>query len=359
MKLPLARVALITGSPGARQQALELELAGAGWTVRKLAFEGIELPDLLAAARGAEAVFHVGIRTSREHGTQQRADAEATAAYAAGRAALEARARRFVLVSTASVYGRPRNLPCEEGELKAPRTAAERARWRAEQAAWLVFRQGAPLTVLRPTLVYGPNMRGGAIRALALIALFNQGRRRIPIIRRGPVTHLVHIQDVARAAVHVAEYPDDAAVVGRAFNVGDDAPLPLAEHLAAALSAMGYTAGRVLPYSPRAVAMLLWLVRNVPDRVLVDPVNRRLARAWERITARCGASAALAPRLDRESLHWMAADHYYDTRRLAALGWRPAHPISTAALPETIRALLANHLLPPSSAPLLLDGRSV
>ncbi|HEX9290372.1 MAG TPA: polysaccharide biosynthesis protein, partial [Anaeromyxobacteraceae bacterium] len=114
----MARVALITGSPGARQQALELELAGAGWTVRKLAFEGIELPDLLAAARGAEAVFHVGIRTSREHGTQQRADAEATAAYAAGRAALEARARRFVLVSTdkavnpKTVYGHSKAL-CE------------------------------------------------------------------------------------------------------------------------------------------------------------------------------------------------------------------------------------------------------
>ncbi len=349
----MPRIALITGSPGGREQALEVELAGAGWEVRKLAFDGIELPDLLAAARGAEAIFHVGVRTSRAQTTQARADAEAAAAYAAGRAAIAARARRFVLVSTTSVYGRPRNLPCQEGEIKAPRTAAERARWRAEQAAWLACRQGAPLTVLRPTLVYGPNLRGGAIRALALIALFNQGRRRIPILRRGPVTHLVHIKDLARAAVHVAECPDEA-VVGRAFNVGDDAPLPLAEHLVAALSAMGYSAGRVLPYSPWLTAVMLWLVRNVPDRVLVDPANRWLARAWERLTSRSGASAALAPRIDRESLHWMSADHYYDTRRLTALGWRPLYPISTAALPETIRALLTSRLLP-AGAPQLLD----
>jgi nucleoside-diphosphate-sugar epimerase len=349
----VSRTALLTGSLGARGQAIADELGRCGWEVRRVAFEGTDLPDVADAARGAEVVFHMGVRTSQMRSAKARADFEAAAAYAVGRAALEARARRFVLVSTASVYGRPRNLPCGEGELKAPRTAGERARWRAEQAAWLAFRQGAPLTVLRPTIVYGPTLRGGPIRALALIALFNHGRRRIPIIRRGPVTHLVHIDDLARAAVHVAEHADDAAVVGRAFNVGDDAPLPIAEHFAAALSAMGVSAGRLIPYSPRLTAMLLWLVRNVPDHWLIEPVNRRLQRAWERLTARSGANPALAPRVDRESLHWMAADHYYDTRRLCDLGWRPRHPISASGLPGTIRALLANRLLPEDSAPAL------
>ncbi|HEX8909255.1 MAG TPA: NAD(P)-dependent oxidoreductase, partial [Anaeromyxobacteraceae bacterium] len=281
------------------------------------------------------------------------------AAYAAGRAAREAGARRFVLVSSVSVYGRPRNLPCDEGELKAPRTALERARWQAEQAAWLAFRQGAPLTVLRPTLVYGPTLRSGAIRALALIALFTRGHRRIPIVRRGPVMHLLHLQDLARAAVHVAEYPDDEAVVGRAFNVGDEAPLPLAEHLFAALEAMGHLPGRILPYSPRLTAALLWLVRSVPDRWLVEPANRWLTAAWRELAARAGAADTLAPRLDRESLHWMAADHYYDTRRLGALGWRPLHPVSTAALPETIRALLDARLLPAPNPRGFLGGGAV
>jgi len=102
-------------------------------------------------------------------------------------------------------------------------------------------------------------------------------------------------------------------------------------------------------------AALLWLVRRIPDRFLFQPVNRHLTRAWEVITTRAGASAALTPRLDRESLHWIAADHYYDTRRLSALGWRPLHPISTTALPATIRSLLARRLLPESS-PSVLPG---
>jgi hypothetical protein len=44
----------------------------------------------------------------------------------------------------------------------------------------------------------------------------------------------------------------------------------------------------------------------------------------------------------------MAADHYYDTTRLVRTGWRPIHPVSTPAVVETIRALVAGGLLPGS-----------
>jgi hypothetical protein len=84
--------------------------------------------------------------------------------------------------------------------------------------------------------------------------------------------------------------------------------------------------------------------------VLVDPLNRRLAARWDRFARRAGVDPALAPRVDREALHWMAADHYYDTAHLAALGWRPLHPLSTAAVASTIRSLVAQRLLPGTGA---------
>jgi hypothetical protein len=55
---------------------------------------------------------------------------------------------------------------------------------------------------------------------------------------------------------------------------------------------------------------------------------------------------AVAPRVEREALHWMSADHYYDTSHLAAIGWRPRHPVSTDALPHTIRDLVSRRILP-------------
>jgi 2-alkyl-3-oxoalkanoate reductase len=344
------RLALLTGSPGAVADAIAAELGLAGYAIRQLPVgPGGAIATGGAAGldvRGAELVVHLGVRTPRDLDEDRRAEVEAAAAFTAGALAREAGVRRLVHVSTASVYGRPRNLPCREGELKAPRTAYERIRWRAEQASWAAFRKGAPLTVLRPTLLYGPTLRGGPVRVLALVSLFNQRRRRIPIIRRGPVAHLCHLADLARAVVHVADHPDDRAVVGRAFNVGDDAPLPLAEHLHVALTALGYEPGRILPALPRLTGALLWLVRHVPDRTLLSAVNRRLGRGWRRMASRAGAGGALVPRIDREALHWMSADHYYDTSRLAALGWRPLHPVSTASVPETIRALVAHELLP-------------
>lgn len=342
----MAPTALLTGTPGAVLEAVAGAFASAGWTSRHVPIGSDGSLRLERAPGGAGAVVHLGLRTPRDADEALRAEAEALAATAAAELARTAGARRLVHVSTVGVYGRPRNLPCREGELKAPRTAHERIRWRAEQSSWDAFRRGAPLTVLRPAIVYGPTLRGGPVRALSLFALVYGRRRRVPIVRRGPVTHLVHLDDLARAVVHVATHRDDRAVVGRAFNVADEAPLPLAEHLETALSALGYLPGRFLPAVPRLAAMLLWLVRHVPDRALLAPVNRRLERRWIALAARSHVSSALVPRLDRESVHWMAADHYYDTSRLERIGWRALHPVSTPAVVDTIRSLLAAGLLP-------------
>jgi 2-alkyl-3-oxoalkanoate reductase len=341
---PAGPVALLTGSPGAVLDAVSEELNRAGWSARAVPANVDGAPRAEAVAGPAQAVIHLGLRTPRDLAEPRRAEAEAAAASFAARLAKDVGARRLVHLSTCAVYGRPRNLPCREGELKAPRTAYERIRWAAERASWSAFRGGAPLTVLRPALLYGPTLRGGPVRALALVALFNQRRSRVPIIRRGPVAHLCHLTDLARACVHVVSHADDQAVVGRAFNVADEAPLSLAEHLDTALTALGYQPGRILPTWPRLTALGLWLFRHVPDRWLLDPVNRRLVGAWRRLA---GPSAGtLVPRVDREALHWMSADHYYDTSHLAAIGFRARYPVSSEVLPETIRTLVAARLLP-------------
>jgi nucleoside-diphosphate-sugar epimerase len=342
----VAPSALLTGTPGAVLEAVAGAFAAAGWETRHIPLGADGNVGLERAPGAAAAVVHVGLRTPRQLDERLRAEAEAAAACGAAALARAAGARRLVHVSTVGVYGRPRNLPCREGELKAPRTAHERIRWHAEQASWAAFRRGAPLTVLRPAILYGAALRGGPVRALSLFALLAGRRRLVPIVRRGPVAHLLHLDDLARAVVHVATYPDDGAVVGRAFNVADEAPLPLAEHLETALTALGYRPGRVLPAWPHLAASLLWLVRHVPDRALLEPLNRRLERRWIAHATATRAAVALAPRVDREALHWMAADHYYDTSRLAHLGWRAEHPVSTPAVVETIRKLIEGGLLP-------------
>lgn len=135
---PARRLALLTGSPGALLDAVAEELGRAGWEPLPVTIRADGGP--AQAPPAAQAVIHLGVRTPRDLDEPLRAETEAAAATGAARLARLVGARRLVHVSTCAVYGRPRNLPCREAELKAPRTAYERIRWAAERASWSAFR---------------------------------------------------------------------------------------------------------------------------------------------------------------------------------------------------------------------------
>src|SRR5439155_8830337 len=147
------------------------------------------------AARGTQLVAHAAFPGADE---PEQALSGVRGAMAA---ALQAGAP-LLLLSSCTVYGRPRNLPCEEGEVKLPVDAHGETRWAVEREAWLWRRtKGLKLLVLRPALTYGPRQRRGMAVALAAAALAARVGRSLYVPRRGPVVHTVHAQDVAQAAV--------------------------------------------------------------------------------------------------------------------------------------------------------------
>src|SRR5438874_12284569 len=113
----------------------------------------------------------------------------------------------LLLLSSCTVYGRPRNLPCEEGDPKRPVDAHGMTRWAVEREAFLWRRtRGLKLVVLRPALTYGPRQRRGLAAALVVASLAAHRDRALWLPRRGPVVHAVHAGDVARAALLLAEH---------------------------------------------------------------------------------------------------------------------------------------------------------
>ncbi|HUJ24849.1 MAG TPA: NAD(P)-dependent oxidoreductase, partial [Myxococcales bacterium] len=267
--------------------------------------------------------------------------------HAAMAAALQAQAP-FLLLSSTTVYGRPRNLPCEEGEVKLPVDAHGEARWAVEREAFLWRRtRGLKLVVLRPALTYGPRQRRGLAVGLAVAALAARGGRSLWVPRRGPVVHTVHAQDVAQAALLIAgEIKNNffSQLDGRAFNVADDAPLPLEELARAVLQAAGAREAGRLPYSPRSARLGLWLMRHLPDWVLWRPLNRRIARGWKR--AFNGQPPLAPPRLEPDLLEQLSADRWYDTQRLRALGFTPRFPSAVEGLRELALESRTRGLLP-------------
>jgi nucleoside-diphosphate-sugar epimerase len=84
--------------------------------------------------------------------------------------------RRFVYMSSVGVNGNSTSgRPFTEADLPAPETAYARSKWEAEQALRRVAeRTGLDVVVLRPPLVYGPDVKGNFLRLVRIVD------RRIP-----------------------------------------------------------------------------------------------------------------------------------------------------------------------------------
>ena len=352
------RAALITGAAGLIGSHLCEAFAHAGWEVRALDRPGSDLSIAEAAgatsataelshaegalqsaalAKGASLVAHAAFP-----GADQPEEALA-GARAAMAAALEAGAP-FLLLSSTTVYGRPRNLPCEEGEVKLPVDAHGETRWAVEREAFLWRRtRGLKLTVLRPALTYGPRQRRGLAVMLAIASLAARGGRALWIPRRGPIVHTVHAHDVAQAAVLIGA--EAAAHDGRAFNVADDVPLPLEELARAILQAAGAREAGRLWYSPRPARLGLWLARHLPGWALWRPLNQRIARAWR--LAFAGQPPVAPPKLEPDLLEQLSADRWYDTQRLRSLGFSAHFPSAIEGFQQLALESRTRGLLPP------------
>ncbi|HVY48901.1 MAG TPA: NAD-dependent epimerase/dehydratase family protein [Minicystis sp.] len=172
---------------------------------------------LRALADGADVVVHaaavVGDAAPRE--LFERVNVGGTRS--AVEAAADARARRFVHVSSSAVYGRPDHgrvteawptrkigLPYEDTKTEAERLAFERGR-----------ELGLEVTAVRPPIIYGPNDRNFLPRAIEALK-----KRRFLLVDGGRAPlNLVWVDHVVDVVLRAAEHPDAA---GEAFNVMDE-----------------------------------------------------------------------------------------------------------------------------------------
>jgi nucleoside-diphosphate-sugar epimerase len=290
-------VALVTGATGFIGSQLLPALHRSGWQVRACgrAARPSELPgfvdyrqvDLTAAAppveacRGATHVFHVA-GASTTHSTpaeMQRVNVDGTQRLLE---AVDTRAlRRFVYVSTSSVYGTKVLLPqpIREDAPPHPGPGYGQTKLAAEQVTWDFAARGLPVTVLRPVTVYGPGapkLLGSTILDAALERF--AGLRAFAVGRDPVELRMVHIDDVVAGLLHIAT--SDAAV-GGTFNLSADTyptSLEVAETVADELGldlelCDGSPAG--LPASERAAVHARMLAAGMRDRIVLSSERTR------------------------------------------------------------------------------------
>jgi len=253
---------LITGGNGLLGRHLVYELLARGDRVRALVLPDedasaleergvvvhrgdVRRPETLTEpTRDVDAVFHLAGMMGVWRPLRDYLAVNVTGTENVARAALAHSVRRFVHVSSWTVYGLDRGPACSEHQPLAPFSdpyAISKARG-DDLVQQMIKQDGLPATIVRPGTFFGPGDRlhygriADRIRAGSGV-----------IVGRGDnVLPFVYVTDVVQGLVLAL---DHAHAVGHAFNITNDSPLTQRELFDAIAHAVGAKPPRVhLPY---------------------------------------------------------------------------------------------------------------
>jgi nucleoside-diphosphate-sugar epimerase len=167
------------------------------------------------AVADCSTVFHCGYRFGGTPEDERRVNLEGTIALA--EAFLKTGGRRFVHISSITVYGEPCDGEItEESPQRATREAYGNVKQEIERALRDLHRtRGLTVTILQPTIVYGPY---GHFFTIRLLDELRSTRIALPA---GGICNAVYVDDVVSAAILAATR--DAAV-GETFIVSGSSP---------------------------------------------------------------------------------------------------------------------------------------
>ena len=251
-------LALVTGGTGLLGSHIAERLIGAGRQVRALVrprsdatfLEGLgvevargDLADegaVASAVRGVSTIYHAAAKVG-DWGTWAEFQAGTIdATHHLARAAIREGIGRFLHVSSTSAYGHPKEggPPVVESDPLGQRLWPAwdyytRSKVEGERLLWeLAEREGLPLTVIRPSWLYGERDRTTTKR---LARRLRSGV--VPIIGPGdnPLS-AIYAGCVAEAAILAA---DDPGSVGEAYNVTDQGPITQRDYFGLWTEALG------------------------------------------------------------------------------------------------------------------------
>lgn len=230
--------------------------------VRMVGGDVLDPPSLREASTGCDVVFHCAVDFRTQGGAHKRSSAEGTGNVL--RAALDAGASRVVHLSSAAVHGLSpkRGTAVEEG---APLRRVGHDYCDGKIAAEGIVRDfqrrhGLPVTILRPTVVYGPF--GSYSASPARVA--REGRLLL-VDGAGGVCNALYVDDLVQAILLAAVRSE---AVGQIFNVSGPRPLTWREYLEGHAAALGPDFVPLPVVSRRALEVARRRLRNHALRTL-------------------------------------------------------------------------------------------
>jgi UDP-glucose 4-epimerase len=256
---------LVTGSSGFIGSAVSSALAAAGHSVRAASrrsnktanqdnIEWVELPDLenevdwAPFLDGIDIVVHLAAIAHRSHADDpDYAKANRIATTSLVQACRRHMIKRLIFMSSIGAQtGSAADHVVTEIDEPRPITAYDRAKLAAEQE---IRHSGAPFTILRPVIVYGP----GAKANIALIMRIAALPLPLPFGAFENRRSLLAIDNLIQAIILCLDSP---LTMNQTFIVSDREPITLAEMFATLREAAG-NSSRLIRVPPSAVRAMI------------------------------------------------------------------------------------------------------
>lgn len=242
---------------------------------------------------------------------------------------------QFLHMSTGGVYGSSVYTPMREDHPHHPEDAYSLSKEAGEAAVVHRMREyDMPLTIFRPTAVYGPfsTYVAGAFYVLPSILRY-YGIRKLPSVRGGKSLTLVHVRDIAGAVCFCLGNED---AFNEDFNLAEDVPLVAGEFFDFLYSLFDIDVAFRVPYPTSLVEGMARLALRVPSRVLFGPLNALLETMWRNIVAERGLATPLKPHFDQDFMYFLLGDHYLDNSKIRGIGYESRYPTCIEGLGGTI-----------------------
>ncbi|MFX1284627.1 MAG: NAD-dependent epimerase/dehydratase family protein [Promethearchaeota archaeon] len=221
-------------------------------------------------------------------------------------AALSENISHFVNWSTAMVYGTLEYTPADENHPIKPEDPYSESKWIQEQIAQSYFEEnGLPVSILRPTAIYGPRSLYGTSNAI--IALVNGEIFGIPGNGK-TIQHHVHVNDVVRAALFLSCKKN---TVGEVFNVADDVPISIEDSFRIITE--------LIEKKPPKLHFPKWLVY----------LYGYFDRFWNKLLRKTSL-------FEKTSLRLLFSDHIFDNSKLKNLGFQYEIPSFKEGIETTL-----------------------
>jgi nucleoside-diphosphate-sugar epimerase len=194
----------------------------------------VDRSSLEAAVDGIDRVLHCAARTGPWGDVAQYNKINVWGVQTLLETAMAAGVERFVHVSSVTVHGTDiQGCADETMPLRGGSDPYSKTKERAERLLqWMITRRGAPVTIVRPGLIYGPGDHNSFARFARLIE-----QRRLPIVGSGH-NHLplIYVTDVARGVLLAAEA---ARAIGRTYLLVNDEPVTQLDYFGAIAGELG------------------------------------------------------------------------------------------------------------------------